>query len=79
MPRARLDVIVMDHGSWMMAHDGYVHQVPLMGEVPLARRVMDRHVDHVDVATKWLGFLWNAGFSSSNQVRWRRVACVQHG
>ncbi len=74
----------------MMAHDGallahplclcryrcYVHQVPLMGEVPLARRVMDRHVDHVDLATKWLGFLWNVAVSSSNQVRWRRAACA---
>ncbi len=75
----------------MMANDGalpahplclcryrcYVYQVPLMGEVPLARRVMEMHAEHVDVATKWLGFLCNVDVSSSNQVRWRRAACAR--
>ena len=68
--------------SWMMTHDGallahplclcryrcYVYQVPLMGEVPLARRVMEMHAEHVDVATKWLGFLHHVAVSSSNEV-----------
>jgi hypothetical protein len=75
----------------MMANDGalpahplclcryrcYVHQVPLMRCVPLARRVMERLEEHVDVATKYLGYLCNVAVSSSNQVRWRRAACAR--
>ena len=40
-----------------------------MKEVPLARRVMEMHVEHVDVAANWLGFLCNLSVNALNKVR----------